>query len=120
METSEDRRGWAGGLYLWGISLPARLNGDFDKIGTFADALLNLIPFRINQLQPAVHVLQSDAPSALVHVGLRIVAVLAQEDDFSLVFRDGYVYERRSVAAHTVLEGIFYGCQEYQRCNEQL
>jgi len=84
-----------GESYLWRTGLPARLNGDSDKIGSFADALLNLIPFRINQLQPAVHVLQSDAPSALVHVGLRIVAVLAQEDDFSLVFRDGYVYEEK-------------------------
>ena len=109
-----------GESYLWRTGLPARLNGDSDKIGTFADALLNLIPFRIDQLQPAVHVLQSDALSALVHVGLRIVAVLAQEDDFSLVFRDGYVYERRPVATHTVLEGILDGCQEHQRRNEEL
>ena len=70
----------------------------------------------IQQLQPATEVLQADAGTALVLVGIfREIAVADGTDDPLVLLMDVQVDERRFVIAHLMLERILDQRDEKER-----
>ena len=70
----------------------------------------------IQQLQPAAEVLQADAGTALVLVGIfREIAVADGADDPLALLMDVQIDERRFVIAHPMLERILDQRDEKER-----
>ncbi len=88
-----------------------------DEKCVFIARLFPLITAWVHEFKPATGILQPNARPAPVVVVLGIIAVLTDEDQRIMLFHQGDVDLRLSVAAHTMLEGIFHQRDEEQGCH---